>query len=224
MFGSQERLEKKLREGDGKTATAEVTATKKGIVAISSGGDTAQLAASAHVNWKVTLQIAPDDGAPFQVTVTEPYPELGAGPSVGDKIGVLYDPNDHSKVAIDHSSEGEATNVLSNIPDRTQAAMAQIGGESAHDMMKEAIDNPAEFRARMQERTQQMAADAVASARAGLPQYTTNWMQAAGAGAGAAPAAAPDPADELTKLANLKDRGAITEAEFEAQKKKLLGS
>jgi Short C-terminal domain len=35
-------------------------------------------------------------------------------------------------------------------------------------------------------------------------------------------AAAPDPIEQLTKLAALKDSGALTEAEFEAQKAKLL--
>ncbi len=39
-----------------------------------------------------------------------------------------------------------------------------------------------------------------------------------------APAApAPDPIEQLTKLAALKDSGALTEAEFEAEKAKLLG-
>jgi len=39
-----------------------------------------------------------------------------------------------------------------------------------------------------------------------------------------APAAeAPDPIAQLTQLAALKDSGALTEAEFEAQKAKILG-
>jgi Short C-terminal domain len=37
-------------------------------------------------------------------------------------------------------------------------------------------------------------------------------------------APAPDVADELTKLADLRDRGALSNAEFEAQKSKLLES
>ncbi len=36
-------------------------------------------------------------------------------------------------------------------------------------------------------------------------------------------AAAPDPIEQLTKLAALKDSGALTEEEFEAQKAKILG-
>ncbi len=36
-------------------------------------------------------------------------------------------------------------------------------------------------------------------------------------------AAAPDPVEQLTQLAALKDSGALTEAEFEAEKAKILG-
>ncbi len=35
--------------------------------------------------------------------------------------------------------------------------------------------------------------------------------------------AAPDPVAQLTQLAALRDSGALTEAEFEAQKAKILG-
>jgi hypothetical protein len=34
----------------------------------------------------------------------------------------------------------------------------------------------------------------------------------------------PDVADELAKLADLRDRGALTDAEFEVQKARLLGA
>jgi membrane protease subunit (stomatin/prohibitin family) len=36
-------------------------------------------------------------------------------------------------------------------------------------------------------------------------------------------AAAPDPIEQLTQLAALKDSGALTQAEFDAQKAKILG-
>lgn len=62
---------------------------------------------------------------------------------------------------------------------------------------------------------QAQAQAAQAQQAAPEPQY---------APAPAAPAApAPDPIEQLTKLAALKDSGALTEAEFEAQKAKLLG-
>jgi hypothetical protein len=41
---------------------------------------------------------------------------------------------------------------------------------------------------------------------------------------GAAVAPTASPADELTKLAALRDQGVLTDAEFEAQKQKVLGS
>src|SRR5262245_36148153 len=39
-----------------------------------------------------------------------------------------------------------------------------------------------------------------------------------------APAAAPDPIEQLKELAELKNQGILTEAEFAAQKAKILGS
>jgi Short C-terminal domain/Domain of unknwon function (DUF3824) len=38
-----------------------------------------------------------------------------------------------------------------------------------------------------------------------------------------APAAAPDPIEQLKQLAALKDQGILTDAEFQAQKTKILG-
>jgi hypothetical protein len=51
-------------------------------------------------------------------------------------------------------------------------------------------------------------------------------QQAAPEAPAAAPepaAAAPDPIEQLTQLAALKDSGALTQAEFDAQKAKILG-
>ena len=45
----------------------------------------------------------------------------------------------------------------------------------------------------------------------------------AAAPAPAPTAAGPDPIEQLTQLAALKDSGALTEAEFEAEKAKILG-
>ena len=39
-----------------------------------------------------------------------------------------------------------------------------------------------------------------------------------------APVAAPDPIEQLTKLAELKNQGILTDAEFQAQKAKILAS
>jgi hypothetical protein len=47
--------------------------------------------------------------------------------------------------------------------------------------------------------------------------------EAAPAAAPAPAAAAPDPIEQLTQLAALKDSGALTQEEFDAQKAKILG-
>ena len=60
---------------------------------------------------------------------------------------------------------------------------------------------------------QAQAAAAQAQAPAPEPQYAP----------APAPVAAPDPIEQLTQLAALKESGALTEAEFEAQKAKILG-
>lgn len=205
MFESADRLEKKLRNGGGKTASAQITSAKPGRFAISSGGDAAQQVASAHVNWTLKLQVTPDGEAPFDAVVKEPYPEMGGGPSVGTTIGVLYDPNDHTKVVVDHSAVGEATMVAGQMTPTAKAAMEQAGGEPAEQLMQEAMADPAAFQQKMSERAMSQAA---------MIMPTMN------------PAAArpSDPADEIAKLADLRDRGALTAAEFQAQKKKILGT
>jgi hypothetical protein len=53
-------------------------------------------------------------------------------------------------------------------------------------------------------------------------QYNKRVRQAPSASSAGATAAEPDVADELAKLATLRDRGILTDAEFAAQKAKLL--
>jgi Short C-terminal domain len=209
MFGSTDRLEKKLRNGGGKTAPAKITEAKPGRFAVSSGGDTAQLAASAHVNWTLKLQVTPDGESPFDAVVKEPYPEMGGGPSVGSTLGVLYDPNDHTKVVVDHSDAGQATMVAGRMSPAAKSALEQAGGEPAEQLMQEAIADPAAFREKMR------------AGRSG-PVVMVGGQQVSGAPVAAAKPT--DTADEIAKLADLRDRGALSEDEFQAQKKKNLGT
>jgi hypothetical protein len=69
---------------------------------------------------------------------------------------------------------------------------------------------------------------AAVGARAGARQAANTQASApeappAEAPPASAPAEAPDRVAQLTQLAALKDSGALTEAEFEAEKAKLLG-
>lgn len=63
----------------------------------------------------------------------------------------------------------------------------------------------------------------VANKQAAAAQQQAPAPEAAPPAAPAPVAAAPDPIEQLTQLAALRDSGALTEDEFEAQKAKILG-
>jgi hypothetical protein len=64
----------------------------------------------------------------------------------------------------------------------------------------------------------------MANKQAAQAQQPAEEAPAAAPAPAPAPAAAgPDPIGQLTQLAALKDSGALTEAEFEAEKAKILG-
>ena len=71
------------------------------------------------------------------------------------------------------------------------------------DVIRQAIADPNAFRAEMMHRAAEMQ------------QAALNAAQAA--------QTAPDPIDRLERLAALKDRGLLTDDEFERQKRKVLG-
>jgi Short C-terminal domain len=178
MFGNNRSLEKRLRQGGGKAAKAMLIDAKKGHWVSSSGGSQAQLAASATVNWTLTLRVTPDDEPPFEATVKERF-RVGSRPISGP-YNVLYDPQDHSKVVITHAqpmSEAERMERQRRLLEKAAAARQQ--GQAASASPSDGTLAPASH-----------------------------------------PAASV--ADELGKLAALRDRGVLTEAEFETQKGKLL--
>jgi len=79
---------------------------------------------------------------------------------------------------------------------------------------------------RWAEKDQQAQANAYAQQQYQQAQYAPPPQQYAAPAPAAAPAAAPSPdlVGEISKLADLKAAGALTDAEFEAAKAKLLGS
>lgn len=117
-----------------------------------------------------------------------------AVPSAGQTVPVLYDPQDHDKIIVDYSPEAQQS-----------AAFSAAG-----------VD-PNQISALM-EQAQQLRPHA-GQAQAGMPGM--------GQVPGMAPAPAQpqtDPVEQLEKLAKLKESGALTEAEFEAEKAKILGN
>lgn len=206
MFGSANRLEKKLQEGGGRSASAQVLEAKAGRMVYSTGNTVAEELETSRVTWKLKLHVIPDNEVAFDAEFKAPFPQTG-GPSVGETLAVLYDPNDHTKIVIDHSSKGAVTQVLDHMSTEAKTALESVGGEPAQDLMQEAIDDPAAFREKMR-------------ARHSGPVVMIGGQQVSGATVGQP----VDPADEIAKLADLRDRGALTDDEFETQKKRVLGS
>lgn len=225
MFGKHTRLERKLRE-NGRTAPATVLECH-GTMTITEGN--AMIVSNTQVVCKLRLQVAPPGEPPFEATTSARFSQFGV-PDEGDVLAVLYDPEDHDKVVVDQSTAAQlqvATNkqiatframggdVGSAIADKLEAARASgrldVSGDDAEALQA----YNAAFAKVVKE-----AKDALGLG--GGPVIAVNGqIVSAGGAAGAAPAPS-DPVDEIRKLADLRDRGALTQAEFDAQKAKLL--
>lgn len=195
MFGQSAHLERRLRK-HGKTAPAEVLGAKQGRWVRTSG--VPELVDSTQRSWTLRLRVEPPGQAPFEAEV---HTYLGQLDMVqpGRRFTVLYDPGDHTKVAIDHSESGAVDAVAQQIASRHPGADA------------------ARLSALLQQRARDPDAVSAADIAAAIPGATV-----LGVGHPAAPSGS-DPVDLLTRLAALHDHGVIDDEEFRAQKARILG-
>ncbi|HEY2637725.1 MAG TPA: SHOCT domain-containing protein [Solirubrobacteraceae bacterium] len=226
MFGKHTRLERKLREA-GRTAPATVLECH-GSITITKGNE--MIVSNTQVVCRLRLQVSPPGEPTFEAETSARFSQF-AMPGQGATLQVPYDPEDHDKVVVDESPEAQTQAATSNqiatfrtmggdlgaaIADKLEAAQAAGRLNLTGDDEQAIQAYNAEF------------AKVVREAKEGLglsgPVVSVNGqIISAGGGAGAAPApAAADPVDEIRKLADLRDRGALTQAEFAAQKAKLL--
>ena len=185
MLGKpSKRLKKKLEEKGTRAPATVVDIAEKGM-AVTSGPE--GIVANTEVVLKTRLKVQPEGEPEFEVTERFRYPQL-AIPSAGSVLPVIFDPEDHDKIMIDWSPEGQQ-----------EAALSAAG-----------ID-PGQL-GQLMEQAQQWQAQGMQGGAGQMPAM-------------AAPAAQPksDPVEQLERLAKLKEQGALTEAEFEAEKAKILG-
>jgi hypothetical protein len=175
-----ESLEQKLREGNGKTARATVLTAKDGVAMQYSGihNNNGGFGGTDITRHHYTLRVEPEGEEPFEAKIVIRADKLG-GPAMawrlspGATAAVLYDPDDHRKVAFD------------------VAAMQAANQGRRHSIVELA------------------AAAAAAAEQRSVPSVES----------------VSDPGSEIDKLkelADLRDRGALTDAEFGAEKLKLL--
>jgi hypothetical protein len=203
------------------TARAEVLAVEATRVAVTI--TPSPIVENTEQMWKLRLRVKPEGADPFDVDVEETLPQLEQ-PRVGQVVMVRFDPGDHSKVAIDRSESTTtaaiAAQVTSRLDPQQEAALERFTGGSVQDLITEAMSDPQGFTARMQERAEAAQRDAMAQAEAAMGGARSA-APSAPAGPGGAPA--EDLVDRLAKLADLHDRGVLTDEEFQTQKKRILG-
>jgi hypothetical protein len=198
MLGHKKGLEHKLAEQGGTVAWATVISAKHQWDSSSNSGVSA-FSANVTEHMKVTLNVQPDDEPAFEATLHQAF--SGASPMDGWQVKVIFDPADHSKIAIQEDQI---------FPPGISHDRLERGAEIRSEAIAAANSgNMAEF-------VEQMKAKAM---RGELNvQGTPLVISAAGV------PAKPDVADQLTKLADLRDRGVLTDDEFAAQKAKLLAA
>jgi len=207
MLGRNKRLQRKLEEQGGEEAPATVLESKQEWASTGGVNVSPGQAGSISIHQKLTLRVEPDGEPPFEATVKQVFNDTHGWPipQEGWSVTVLYDPKDHSKLVLDLDKMPVGPGV-----DRDEAL-------ARHERAVERMQNPA---ARRQEVADlKTAAAAQAQGAAALQDMLAKAPDQARA-------AVPntDVADELTKLADLRDRGVLSDAEFEAQKAKVLGT
>jgi hypothetical protein len=168
-------LEAKLRDGDGRTAAATVLGMEKGR-SLTWKSETGPHGSGNYVEEgtvskdRYQLEVRPDGEPAFEAVVKIPEDEFFGRYTlhVGSVLVVLFDPENHEKVAVD-----------------VAATKAQM---------------------RSQVKTVSISAQEIAQLTSRLGP-TPN---------------APDPIARLKELADLRERGALSDAEFERMKAKLL--
>lgn len=207
MLGHNERLARKLKEQCGARAWATVLESDKQWGSAGGSNIAPGQAGSLTIHQKLKLRVEPDGEPSFEATVKQVFNDSHGWhiPQEGYSVQVIYDPNDRSKLVLDLGAMPVAPGF-----DRDEATARQ---EQAMARMRDP-----EARSKQIEEMQARAAAQVQSVAAAREMMAKSFPQAQGAPPG------PDVADQLTKLADLRDRGVLTDAEFEAQKAKVLGA
>jgi hypothetical protein len=208
MFGNKKKLEAQLAEQGGTVAWATVIDAKNKWASASMDGFNRVTSETDHV--RVSLKVEPDGQEPFEATFSQAF--KGSIPMKGWQCKVIYDPSDRSKIAIQEDS------ITPPGIDHDRAERAAV---RRNEMMEAARSgNIAEY-------VEDMKAKALSGQLGGFVMVDGQVVSGGGIpGMPGTPASAPKPdlADQLTKLADLRDRGVLTDAEFEAQKAKLLAA
>jgi hypothetical protein len=256
MFGNKKGLEQKLGEQGGVVAWATVIDADTGWTSGSSSGPY-RVGNNSHM--KVTLHVEPEGQPAFEATFHQTFSrEI---PIRGWRAKVIFDPNDHGKIAIqtnqifppgaapddprrDEGAEGAAGGELSTA-EQSQAVKETLQADRARGRLDQEMYDQALLRLSNLEKLNaggqitDRQFSSLIKAHTGVT-VTSLFPTSEGlkqvvlkedgtvivGGAVSIGHASPAPAsttDELEKLADLKAKGLLTDAEFTAAKQKILG-
>jgi hypothetical protein len=175
--------------------------------------------AGVKETWEVRIRVDPDGEQPFELQTKITFPRENGKVKPGLLFPVLYDPDDHDEVMYDPAPMDDAQIAALTMESRGLDRLIPQGLGTSEEFIRQWQADPKAQR----EEIRRAAAAGQAPAGAVSPEMLAA-MQAAALWAApqAAPGPAPDPVERLAKLADLRDRGALTDAEFEAQKARIL--
>jgi hypothetical protein len=162
------------------------------------------------INYHVTIRVKFSDGTTTEFKKWLDWHDVGELYE-GSVVPVRYDPSDHSNVLLDVPAL-EALHASANAAQRAQidAQFARLGepgsgsGGGPGVQPLAGVENLADLKGQLPQIAAESAASVLNSPRA-------------------QDVSASDPEDRLAKLADLKERGVLTDEEFAAQKAKILG-
>jgi putative oligomerization/nucleic acid binding protein len=210
MLGNPSRRTRRKLEERGKRAPAVVVEIAEKGMSVTSGN--AEIVSNTEVVLKTKIRVEPEDEPAFEIEDRFRYPQLSI-PSVGSRLAVIYDPSDHDKVMIDRSAAGAAVQF---------GAIPGMQGMDLQDVMSKVKEAQSQTQD-PQEMGRILAQEFGANVNVAQQNSSGMTFGAPGAGFGAPAAPEEDPVDKLAKLAELKEKGMLTDAEFESQKARILG-
>jgi hypothetical protein len=205
MLGKPSRRMRKKLETRGRSATATVVEIAERGMTVTNGSE--GLVSATELILRTKLRVEPEGEPSFEVEQRFRYPQLSV-PSVGSRVCVIFDPDDHDDIMIDRTKLPGLT-----LPGQGAAATGAPGTPAAAGML--------DLGGLLSTVREAQAQGSGAVAEALRASFGANAVVVDASGAGAAPDS-PDPAARLEKLAKLREDGLLTDEEFAAQKARLL--
>lgn len=196
MFGHKKGLEKKLVENGGTVAWATVLEGKEKWSSASGSGYYGPRKVTDHM--RMRLRVEPANEPAFEAEFSQAF--SGKVPFTGWQCKVVYDAADHDQIAVIEDSVSPP-GITHEQAERSAARHAEVEAAVKSGHLAEYIEET-KAKALRGELGGTVIVDGTMVSGASTPQ--------------------PSVVDQLTKLADLRASGALTEAEFQAQKTKLL--